>query len=44
MVLSLVVPLLTKLVHLNLNSNVNPHWIEEDLEAFVHFWLLIMNI
>jgi hypothetical protein len=40
MVLSLVVPMIRRLVSLNLN----PQWTNEDLETFVHYWLLSMNM
>jgi hypothetical protein len=44
MVLSLVVPMIKRLASLNLNLNLSPHWTNEDLETFVHYWLLSMNI
>jgi hypothetical protein len=44
MVLSLVVLMIRRLACLNLNLNVNPQWTNEDLETFVHYWLLIMNM
>jgi hypothetical protein len=42
MVLSFVVPMIRRLVSLNLN--LNPQWANEDLETFVHYWLLSMNM
>jgi hypothetical protein len=44
MVLSLVVPVIKRLVSLNLNLNLNPQWTNKDLETFVHYWLLSMNM
>jgi hypothetical protein len=44
MVLSIVVPMIRNLASLNLNLNLNPQWNNEDLETFVHYWLLTMNI
>jgi hypothetical protein len=44
MVLSLVIPLLVKLASLNSNLYLNPQWTNEDLETFVHYWLIIMNM
>jgi hypothetical protein len=44
MVLFLVVPLIKRLVSLNSNSNLNPQWTNEDVETFVHYWLIIMNM
>jgi hypothetical protein len=44
MVVSIVVPMIRRLASLNLNLNLNPQWTNEDLETFVHYWLLIMNM
>jgi hypothetical protein len=44
MVLSIVVPMIRRLASLNLNLNLNPQRTNEDLEIFVHYWLLIMNM
>jgi hypothetical protein len=44
MVLSIVISIIRRLVSLNLNFNLNPQWINEDLETFVHYELLIMNM
>jgi hypothetical protein len=44
MVLRLVVPMIRRLASLNLNLNLNPQWTNEDLETFVHYWLLSMNM
>jgi hypothetical protein len=43
MVLSLLVPLLVRFASLNLSPIVNPQWTDDDLETFVHFWLVNMN-
>jgi hypothetical protein len=40
MVLSLVVPMIIRLASLNFN----PQWTNDDLETFVRYWLLSMNM
>jgi hypothetical protein len=44
MVLSLFVSLVLKLIKLEFESYENPHWTEEDLEVFVHLWLVILSV
>jgi hypothetical protein len=44
MVLSVVVPMIRRLASLNLNLNLNHQWTNEDLETFVHYSFLIMNM
>jgi hypothetical protein len=44
MVLSIVVLMIRRLASLNLYLSLNPQWTNEDLETFVHYWLLSMNM
>ena len=44
MVLSLVVPLVLKFLKLDLEYQVNPQWTEEELDMFLHFWLVIISM
>jgi hypothetical protein len=44
MVLCLILPLLIRFTSLSWFSNDTPQWTEDDLETFVHFWLVSMNM
>jgi hypothetical protein len=43
MVLYLILPLLIRFASLRWFSNETPQWNKDDLEAFVHFWLVSIN-
>jgi hypothetical protein len=41
---SLLLPLVFKLFQVDLECESCPHWCDEDIEMFVHFWLVIISV